>query len=84
MSPQEIFEYKRKWMQKNPSYVEIHSDARRDAKAWLKIHLDSHEYSHIQYTDIYEDTVFFENSVNSANFALWYKKRSMSIRNGKY
>ena len=58
MTPQEIFDYKLKWM---PGYtVPIHSDLRSEGVKWCK-KLDHHEWNHTKYTDVYEDSFYFES-----------------------
>ena len=60
MSPQERFEYKTKWMQNNSNPVEVHSDREFDAKQWCKKNLEQHQWHFSKYTDVYEDTFYFE------------------------
>ena len=65
MTPQETFEYKQRWM---PGYaVRIHSDLRDRAKTWCK-QLEKHEWNHVKWTDIYEDTFYFESVYAGQNF----------------
>lgn len=75
MTPVEIFEYKQKWL---PGYaVKIHSDLRRAAKDWCK-QLDKTEWSHKEYTDVYQDTFYFEKIIVAQNFEVefidWIQK----------
>lgn len=61
LTPAQIFDYKLQWMAENPSYnVQVHSDARRDALAWCKQNLEPYQYKQVFYTNVYEDTIFFE------------------------
>lgn len=68
MTPQEIFEYKRKWL---PGYsVRIHSDRSHDAKTWCRTLLSQHQWSMTDYTDVYEHTFHFESEVVSKEFKI--------------
>jgi hypothetical protein len=60
MTPQEIFEYKTKWMEISSNPVEVHSDREFDAKQWCKKNLEQHQWHFSKYTDVYEDTFYFE------------------------
>ena len=58
MTPQQISDYKRKWM---PGVgVRFHSDREREAKDWCKANLETHIWQFKSYTDIYEHTIHFE------------------------
>lgn len=68
LTPVEIAEYKMRWMSSgNNNPVGVHSDLRHEAKAFCKDYFNQHEYVHNTWTDVYEDTFFFE-SVKDANF----------------
>ena len=73
MTPQEIFEYKQRWM---PGYsVRLHSDLRSQAKDYCKIQLMAHQWKYHEYTDVYEDTFYFEHRIDAQSFeAHWDKK----------
>jgi hypothetical protein len=67
MTPLEIHEYKVRWM---PGYsVEIHSDFREAATAWCEINLKKQDWKYSKYTDMYRDTVHFENQSDAESFA---------------
>lgn len=75
MTPVEIAEYKQRWM---PGYaVRLHSDLRSTGKNWCK-QLYKHEWNHKKWTDVYEDTFYFENAHAGQNFehefANWVQK----------
>jgi len=71
MTPQEIFEYKQRWM---PGYpVRLHSDLRSRGKDWCK-KLDKWEWNFKQYTNNYEDTYYFENIYASQNFEMEHSR----------
>jgi len=61
MTPQEQFDYKLKWMGLNSNFVKIHSDHEFDAKQWCKNNLEQHQWHFSKYTDMYEDTFYFED-----------------------
>lgn len=70
MTPLEIFEYKRKWMlESNGNPVRIHSDKRQEAKDWCKQNLSSYQWNISEFSDVYEDTFFFELSEESDLFS---------------
>ena len=73
MTPIEIFEYKRNWM---PGYsVRLHSDLRNQAKDYCKIQMMKHQWNVSEYTDVYEDTFYFEHRLDAQSFeARWDKK----------
>ena len=60
MTPIEIAEYKQKWMSEGGFAVTLHSDLRSEGIAWCKNWLNVIHRKHVQYTDVYEDTFFFE------------------------
>jgi hypothetical protein len=59
MTPQQIAAYKQRWMMNDGYSVSIHSDLRDRAKTWCK-QLRKEEWDMRQYTNVYEDTFFFE------------------------
>lgn len=74
MTPVEILEYKNKWMSSgvnNP--VTLHSDRRRTAKDWCKINLEKCKWSYSQFTDVYEDTAYFEDEEDAKLFSTFLK-----------
>jgi len=73
MTPQEIFEYKQRWM---PGYaVRIHSDLRNRAIDYCKINLRQHQWKHREYTDVYEHTFYFENELDAKTFETNFEER---------
>lgn len=60
-TPQEITEYKCKWMMKGPKPVRLHSDLVISGKDWCRKHLQRWQWKMNTYTDVYEHTFFFEN-----------------------
>lgn len=69
MSPLEKFDYKRQWMATQPTPVVVHSDNRRKGIDWCKANLPSHMWVHRPYTDVYQDTFYFENPEDAKNFS---------------
>ena len=69
MTPQEIAEYKQRWMSTgNNNPVRIHSDLADRAKTWCRKNLQRHEWSMTTWTDIYEHTFFFEHAESAEQF----------------
>ena len=60
MTPQEIADYKQRWMSNGSHAVRVHSDLRDRCTQWCK-QLRKEEWVTRKYTDVYEDTFFFEN-----------------------
>jgi hypothetical protein len=69
MSPLEKFDYKRQWMATQPTAVVVHSDNRRKCIDWCKKNLPSHMWVHRPYTDVYQDTFYFEDAEDAKNFS---------------
>jgi hypothetical protein len=69
LTPVEIFEYKQRWMQKNPYPVRLHSDLRSQGKDFCKVQMFKHQWNHVQFTDVYEDTFYFEYKQDADSFA---------------
>ena len=71
MTPQEIADYKQRWMStgsNNP--VRLHSDLSDAGKTWCRRSLERHEWSMSTWTDVYEHTFYFENIIAAQNFAM--------------
>lgn len=68
MTPQEIFEYKNRWMNNDPWCIPFHSDLQSRAISWCKENLQSYEYKLIEYTDVYEHTLCFEKKEHANRF----------------
>jgi hypothetical protein len=71
MTPQEIDDYKTKWLTgPGRGYpVKIHSDLDVDGKDWCRRNLERHQWSFTKYTDVYEHTFYFESQLHSQQFA---------------
>lgn len=68
MTPQEIFNYKNKWMHNNGHSVKIHSDLALLGKEWCSRCLEPYQWTFIAHTDIYEDTFAFESLYHAQQF----------------
>lgn len=74
MTPQEISDYKVRWMSTgNNNPVRLHSDLDVQGKDWCRRTLERHEWSFTKYTDVYEHTFFFEDVRAAQNFAMEFK-----------
>lgn len=79
MTPQEIADYKQRWMSTGKAYsVTIHEDLDIRGKDWCRKNLQRHQWSFRKYTDVYEHTFFFENNYMGQQFEQefynWTKK----------
>jgi hypothetical protein len=79
LTPQQITDYKQKWMSNCPFIVELHSDYRSRAKDWCKRVLMKQQYVLKEYTAVYEDTWFFENQKDANDFTRCIKQFSKSF-----
>jgi hypothetical protein len=61
MTPQEIFEYKQRWMRNGGHPVRLHSDLDVEGKTWCRRTLERHQWSFLAHTDVYEHTFYFED-----------------------
>lgn len=69
MTPQEIADYKQRWMASgNNNPVGIHSDLDVKAKDWCSKNLERHQWSMKTWTDVYEHTFFFEDLLKAEEF----------------
>ena len=68
MTPQQIHDYKLKWM---PGYpVRLHSDLDVQGKDWCRKQLERHQWSFTAWTDNYEHTFYFEDIRAAQNFEM--------------
>lgn len=78
LTPQQISDYKRKWMMTDPYCVPIHSDLRDRGLTWCKSKLDKETWKHSKFTNVYEDTFYFEDhhagQVFEEEFISWVQK----------
>jgi len=73
LTPLEIFDYKRHWMAEG-FRVTLHSDKRWDATKWCKKNVPTHQWDIQWFTDVYEDTFFFETLEDSNTFMKEFKR----------
>jgi len=74
MTPQEINEYKLRWMRGTPYSVRLHSDLDTQGKTWCRRNLERHQWKRNTWTDNYEHTFYFEHQDDSLIFeTLWPK-----------
>lgn len=74
MTPIEITEYKQQWMRTRNHTVRIHSDMRRRAKEYCKVQMYSWQWLHKEFTNVYEDTFFFEHYQDANAFRKYFKE----------
>jgi len=68
MTPQEIAEYKQRWMSNGGHAVCLHSDLDVEGKAWCRHNLDRHQWSFKPHTNVYEHTFYFEDKIVAQQF----------------
>lgn len=68
MTPQEIVDYKMRWL---PGHsVRLHSDLDIAGKDWCRRTLEQHQWSFAKYTNVYEHTFCFEDIRVAQNFEM--------------
>jgi hypothetical protein len=67
-TPQEISEYKRRWMAKAHSSINFHSDLSVKAKDWCRRNMKRHEWSMSTWSNVYEHTLHFECPNDASSF----------------
>lgn len=73
MTPQEVSDYKRRWLTSKLKYTYyIHSDRRNESIQWCKDKLQKCQWHHMKFTDVYEDSLSFESRVHYLYFVEWY------------
>jgi hypothetical protein len=75
MTPQDIVDYKRRWMGKNPFETKIHSDYTSGTRVWLKDHVPKQQYHVQEHTNVYETTVIFEDNAHQLSYLNWYGEK---------
>ena len=70
MTPLEIFEYKLQWRKKSAFYVSLDTDLDYAAKRWCRSNLKQYQWDFSKYTDMYEDTYYFETEEFQKQFEL--------------
>ena len=74
MTPQEIYEYKQRWMSTNTHPVTLDEYLEFDGKSWCRKNLESKVWKFSKYTDIYEHTFYFEKVEDAEAFRKKFKK----------
>ena len=75
MTPQEISDHKRRWLMASYFLSHTHSDVRGECRDWCKANIAQHQWDLKEFTDVYGDTVRFENLIAFNDFNDWYKRR---------
>ena len=69
MTPQEISDYKKRWMSKEETFfVRLHSDLDWQGKTWCRRNLERQQWKMNSWTDVYEHTFFFETEEHALQF----------------
>jgi hypothetical protein len=68
MTPIEIFEYKLNWHKSSSNIVKVHSDLEFESKRWCRQNLKQHQWDFSKYTNVYEDTFYFETEEMKRQF----------------
>lgn len=74
MTPLETFEYKLAWRKNTSFYATLDTDFEYSAKRWCRSNLEQHQWDFSKYTDMYEDTIYFETE----EFLNRFKKEFMN------
>lgn len=75
MTPIEIAEHRQRWMASGYNHpVAIHSDLRSQAKDFCKIQMHPQQWKHVKYSDVYEDTFYFEFHQDETQFRNKFKE----------
>ena len=69
MTPQEITDYKQKWMSTKNYSVIFNDSMDVKAKDWCRRHLERHQWSMSAWTSQFEHTMFFEKEKDALKFA---------------
>lgn len=75
MTPQEIVDYKRRWMGTARHETKIHSDYHRATRSWLKDHVPKQQWHIQKWTNVYESTVIFEDKNHQESYLHWYGEK---------
>lgn len=76
MTPQEISDYRTRWMKNGGHRVRLHSDESYRGKRWCIEQLERQQWSMTKWTDVYEHTFFFEDVQAAQNFEMEMKPYS--------
>ena len=76
MTPQQIADYKMRWMKNTAIAITVHSDHESVIKDWCRENLNRWEWKLTEWTNVYEHTVYFENELFASEFKKfleWYE-----------
>lgn len=68
MTPQEVYEYKKRWLMYSNHYAVTDELLEYSAKRWCRNNVPQHKWSFSKYTDFYEDTFYFEDESDKVRF----------------
>ena len=68
MTPLEIFEYKQRWSRDGGYSVRLHSDLQSQGKDFCKSRMMKWQWDMQRYSDVYEDTFYFEHQHDADAF----------------
>ena len=74
MTPQEISDYKRKWLSEGGYQVRLHSDLTDKVKTWCRRNVQRQDWSMQTYTDVYEHTFVFHHEPDALEFERQWPK----------
>jgi|TARA_B110000046_G_scaffold38100_1_gene41724 hypothetical protein len=75
MTPQEINEYKQRWLASGTYYpVRLHSDLDTQGKTWCRRNLERHQWKMDTWTHVYEHTFIFEYKHDADEFSKQWPK----------
>lgn len=74
MTPQEISEYKMRWMRDSSHPVRLHSDLDTQGKTWCRRNLERHQWKMNTWSNVYEHTFYFENNEHAKLFEQQWPK----------
>lgn len=69
MSPQQIFDYKRKWLMSQNNHIAfIHIDVSDKCIEWCKENLNKESWDFKKWLEVYHHAILFEKETDLANF----------------
>lgn len=74
MNPQEMADYKMRWMMRGGYPVRIHSDLHIETKDWCRRNLERQHWSFENYTGAYEHTFWFERQSDADLFTAAFER----------
>jgi YHS domain-containing protein len=74
MTPQEIHDFKMKWMRDDPYHVRLHSDLESYGKDYCKQNFRPEQWKMSKWSDVYEHTFYFCSKNMAESFEKNFKK----------